>query len=104
MRLKYLAVALVALLFASATSTVASVGEIRLYVDGLACPFCTFGIEKSLKKVPGVVSVETTNVWAEVHGLVVLFRTGRFGQDADSFQETYCTSVNRILKGLMANG
>ena len=58
MRLKYLAVALVALLFASATSTVASVGEIRLYVDGLACPFCTFGIEKSLKKVPGVVSVE----------------------------------------------
>ncbi len=60
MRLKYLAVALVALLFVSATSVLASVGEIRLYVDGLACPFCTFGIEKSLKKVPGVVSLETT--------------------------------------------
>ncbi len=43
-------------------------------------------------------------VWAEVHGLVVLFRTGRFGQDADFFQRTYRTSVNRILKGLMANG
>ena len=52
------AVALVALLFVSATS--ASVGEVRLYVEGLACPFCTFGIEKSLKKVPGVVSIETT--------------------------------------------
>ena len=60
MRLKYLTVVLVALLFMSATSALASVGEVRLYVEGLACPFCTFGIEKSLKKVPGVVSVETT--------------------------------------------
>jgi mercuric ion binding protein len=54
------AVALVALLFVSATSALASVGEVHLYVDGLACPFCTFGIEKSLKQVPGVVSAETT--------------------------------------------
>ena len=60
MRLKYLAVALVALLIVSATSTLASVNEVRLYVEGLACPFCTFGIEKSLKKVDGVVSLETT--------------------------------------------
>ena len=60
MRFKYLMVALVALLFMSATFALTSAGEIRLYVDGLACPFCTFGIEKSLKKVPGVVSVETT--------------------------------------------
>ncbi len=60
MRLKYLAVALVALLFVSAISALASVGEVRLYVEGLACPFCTFGLEKSLKKVPGVVSLETT--------------------------------------------
>ena len=60
MRLKYLTVVLVALLFLSATSTLASVNEVRLYVEGLACPFCTFGIEKSLKKVEGVVSLETT--------------------------------------------
>ena len=66
MRLKYLAVALVALLFVSATTALASVGEVRLYVDGLACPFCTFGIEKSLKKVPGVVSLETTIRTGEV--------------------------------------
>ena len=57
---KHLAVAVVALLFVSATSALASEGEVRLYVDGLACPFCTFGIEKSLKKVPGVISLETT--------------------------------------------
>ncbi len=60
MRLKYLTVALVGLLFLSTTSTLASVNEVRLYVEGLACPFCTFGIEKSLKKVEGVVSLETT--------------------------------------------
>ena len=52
--------ALVALLLSSAPSAHASVGEVRVFVKGLACPFCTFGIEKSLEKVPGVVSVETT--------------------------------------------
>lgn len=38
----------------------ASVDEVRLHVRGLACPFCVFGIEKNLKKVPGVASLETT--------------------------------------------
>ena len=59
MRTKYLLI-VAALLIVSATSTLASVNEVRLYVEGLACPFCTFGIEKSLKKVEGVVSLETT--------------------------------------------
>ena len=43
-----------------ATPALGSVDEIQVHVQGLACPFCVFGIEKSLKKVPGVVSVETT--------------------------------------------
>ena len=43
-----------------ATPALASVDEIQLQVKGVACPFCVFGIEKSLKKVPGVVSLETT--------------------------------------------
>lgn len=30
-----------------------------LQVDGLACPFCAYGIEKSLSRIPGVVSVKT---------------------------------------------
>jgi cation transport ATPase len=38
----------------------AEVEEVRVQVKGLACPFCTFGIEKYLKKVPGVLSAETT--------------------------------------------
>ena len=49
-----------ALLLSSATSTFATTSEVRLYVEGLACPFCTFGIEKSIEQVPGVVSLETT--------------------------------------------
>ncbi len=28
--------------------------DIIIEVDGLACPFCTFGIEKKLKKIEGV--------------------------------------------------
>ncbi len=43
-----------------ATPALGSVDEIQVHVQGLACPFCVFGIEKSLKKVPGVLSVETT--------------------------------------------
>lgn len=38
----------------------AEVEEVRVQVKGLACPFCTFGIEKNLMKIPGVLSAETT--------------------------------------------
>ncbi len=30
----------------------------KLRVDGLACPFCAYGIEKKLKAVPGVASLK----------------------------------------------
>lgn len=29
-----------------------------LQVDGLACPFCAYGIEKSLSRIPGVATVK----------------------------------------------
>lgn len=59
MRLKNMLMVGVILLL-GARSALASIDEVRLYVEGLACPFCTFGIEKGLKKVPGVSSLETT--------------------------------------------
>ena len=35
-------------------------------VDGLACPFCSYGVEKQLKAIPGVkgvkVSIKTSTV------------------------------------------
>ncbi len=38
--------------------TVAAGTQYDLRVDGLACPFCAYGIEKKLKKTRGVTSVE----------------------------------------------
>ena len=40
-------------------------------------------------------------VWAELHGLVTLYRTGRFGEDPEQFRATYRHSVRRVLRGLM---
>ncbi len=40
-------------------------------------------------------------VWAEVHGLVTLYRTGRFGGSPEHFREIYRRAVRRMLRGLM---
>ncbi len=32
----------------------------RIGVDGLACPFCAYGVEKQLMSIPGVKSVKVT--------------------------------------------
>ncbi len=44
-----------------------------LGVDGLACPFCAYGIEKQLARIDGVQSVETQIAAAHV---VVTLRDG----------------------------
>ncbi len=36
----------------------ASASEFSLRVDGMACPFCAFGIEKKLLELPGVEELE----------------------------------------------
>jgi AcrR family transcriptional regulator len=41
-------------------------------------------------------------IWAEVHGLITLYRTGRFGQDPEIFRAIYRQSVDRMLRGLKA--
>ena len=49
---------------------------------------------------PGDDPLETAvTIWAEVHGLITLFRTGRFGQDAEVFRGIYRQSVDRMLRG-----
>jgi AcrR family transcriptional regulator len=42
-------------------------------------------------------------IWAEVHGLVTLFRTGRFGPDAELFRQIYRRSVDRVMTGMMSD-
>ncbi len=46
------------LVFLWAGPSVAAGTRYELRVDGLACPFCAYGIEKKLMKTPGVEAVE----------------------------------------------
>jgi len=51
----------------------------RLKVDGLACPYCAYGIEKQLRAIPGVkavrVSVKTGTVTVLMNGETKLTRS-----------------------------
>jgi mercuric ion binding protein len=53
----------VSLLFAGLWSdpatAVESPADYTLQADGLACPFCAYGIEKQLMRISGVLSVDT---------------------------------------------
>jgi AcrR family transcriptional regulator len=49
--------------------------------------------------------IETAiTLWAEVHGLVSLYRVQRFGQSLDTFRQIYWRAVRRILQGLREEG
>jgi len=50
--------ALLAVAFMLSVAASAASNHYTLGVDGLACPFCAFGIEKRLNKVDGVTGVE----------------------------------------------
>lgn len=41
-------------------SGLAQVSQATVAVDGMSCPFCAYGVEKRLARVPGVDSVEVT--------------------------------------------
>ncbi len=54
--------------------------DIILFVDGLACPFCAYGIEKRLKKVDGV---EKLSVLLEEGKIEIAIADGRKVAEAD---------------------
>jgi mercuric ion binding protein len=54
---KYLSIPLLAI--ALSTAAFAGGNQYALAVDGLACPFCAYGVEKRLSAIEGVESVET---------------------------------------------
>ncbi len=56
------------LMLFAATAAVADSHVYKLYVDGLACPFCAYGVEK---KVGGLKGVETVEIDIE-SGLVAV--------------------------------
>lgn len=50
---------LIGLLGLSSMGAFADGPEYVLAVDGLACPFCAYGIEKQLNRIEGVRAIET---------------------------------------------
>ncbi len=46
------------LMLFAATAAVADSHVYKLYVDGLACPFCAYGVEKKVGGLDGVEKVE----------------------------------------------
>ncbi len=40
------------------TALPALAGEVHVQVNGLACPFCAYGLEKKLKPLAGVAGVQ----------------------------------------------
>ncbi len=57
-----------ALMLFAATAALADSHVYKLYVDGLACPFCAYGVEK---KVGGLDGVEKVDIEIE-EGLVAV--------------------------------
>lgn len=39
----------------SAKAPVETMSYIKMWVDGMACPFCAYGMEKRIKKIDGLV-------------------------------------------------
>ena len=60
-----------ALMLFAATAALADSHVYKLYVDGLACPFCAYGVEK---KVGGLNGVET--VMIDIDGGIVAVTMG----------------------------
>ncbi len=53
---KVLAVMMLSMLWSAATFAAGT--EYRMRVDGLACPYCAYGIEKKLKAIEGVGKID----------------------------------------------
>ncbi len=54
-------------------ATLAASSEYRMRVDGLACPFCAYGIEKKLSSIEGV---DDTQVNIKTGEVIVIMAEG----------------------------
>lgn len=55
---KYLKIAALSLGFLFPLTSTTMAAKYTLQVDGLACPFCAYGIEKQLNKTKGVTNIK----------------------------------------------
>ena len=56
--MKKIAIVFVALMWLPAAGWAADQEVVEIGVSGLACPFCAYGLEKNLSKLPDVESAE----------------------------------------------
>jgi mercuric ion binding protein len=49
---------ILAAVFVPLSKAAAGIKSVTVLVDGLACPFCAYGVEKKLKRVEGVESMD----------------------------------------------
>lgn len=61
------------LMLLTATTAVAASARYQLRVDGLACPFCAYGIEKKLRTIKGV---ENLDIDIEIGAVMVTMADG----------------------------
>jgi mercuric ion binding protein len=70
-----------ALAVPGATSAFAESHLYRLYVDGLACPFCAYGVEK---QVGGLENVETVDILINEGIVAVTMASGKTLDEASA--------------------
>ena len=70
-----------ALLLFAATTAFADTPVYKLYVDGLACPFCASGVEK---QVGGLEDVETVKILINEGIVAVTMASGKTLDEADA--------------------
>lgn len=69
---------------------------LNLFADALA-----EGMRAGLLRQDDPWDVAMT-LWAQAHGLIVLYRAGRFSYDETQFRQFYSASIGRLLDGIKA--
>ena len=72
---------LLGLYFPAPATAVEDKAVYAVQVDGLACPFCAYGIEKQLTRIDGVESVETD---IKSGSVVITMKPGATLDEADA--------------------
>ena len=71
------------LMLFAATAALADSHVYKLYVDGLACPFCAYGVEK---QVGGLDNVESVDILIDEGLVAVTMASGKKLDEADAKQ------------------
>lgn len=84
-------------LLLSTTLALAGGTAYELRVDGLACPYCAYGIEKKLSRVEGVVSVDI-----DINAGVVRVTTREGVQLSEAAMRELIAQTGFTLRGMQA--